>query len=257
MKYLGKTKDVYVVNAQKGGVTVSGSSLTLNHGPRVYLGKSCDQSMNGDMFWNPNLMGRNVSYDVDLGAVGCACNAALYLVSMPARDNSGNAIPTKCGDYYCDANYVCDVGCPEIDIQEANNHAWATTPHKCDGSGPTYSNCDGGGCGRKFDINQFGPGKNIDTNQKFNLRVSFAGSGTHLDHMLTTISQNGKSLSVRHDDCGGGYLDSVGAAIAKGMTFTISNWGGSSGGMSWLDIPPCGGENCNNGAARFSNLVID
>ena len=52
---------------------------------------------------------------MDLSQVGCACNAALYLVSMGAP----SAAPTKCGDYYCDANDVCGVNCPEMDIQEA------------------------------------------------------------------------------------------------------------------------------------------
>lgn len=258
---MGNTTYKYVVNKGGSGIDVSSDGkITIQHGPRVYLGKSCDQSMNGDMFWSINLLGKNLSYDVNLGAAGCGCNIAFYLTNMPARRGDGSADPTKCGDYYCDANNVCGVGCPEIDIMEANNAADHVTPHKCDKNGRTYGNCDGGGCVRPIDYNQFGPGKGtIDTNQEFNVRVGFAGSGTNLDHMTTTLTQNGKTMAVSHYDCGGGYLQSIGQALHDGMTIIISSWGdtGSGQDMSWLDSPPCdANQGCNSGAATFRNIKI-
>ena len=48
------------------------------------------------------LSGKVLSYDVDLSGIGCGCNAALYLVSMPQNTNA-----TTCHDFYCDANDVC------------------------------------------------------------------------------------------------------------------------------------------------------
>lgn len=39
-----------------------------------------------------------------------------YMTAMPVSNN-----PTKCGDYYCDANNVCGEYCTEMDVQEANN----------------------------------------------------------------------------------------------------------------------------------------
>ena len=40
------------------------------------------------------LSGKTLEFDVDLSAVGCGCNAALYLVSMPQAENR-----TMCHDY--------------------------------------------------------------------------------------------------------------------------------------------------------------
>ena len=64
------------------------------------------------LLWNAS---QTLSYTVDLSKVGCACNAALYLVAMPYHDKD------TCGDYYCDASFP-HCHCPEMDIQEANNH---------------------------------------------------------------------------------------------------------------------------------------
>lgn len=260
ISYNGSPKYVYVVNKGGSGVNVDGSKLTIDYGPRVYLGKSCDQSMNGDMFWSPNLLGKNVSYTVNLAGAGCGCNIAFYLVSMPARNGDGSPNPTKCGDYYCDANLVCGVGCPEFDIMEANNAADHVTPHKCDGNSPNYYNCDGGGCVKAIDYNQFGPGKGtIDTNKDFKVQIGFAKGGSGLDHVTTILTQEGRSMSVYHNDCGGGYLQSMGNSLAQGMTFTISSWGdkGSGGDMQWLDVPPCNpGTGCNGGSATFSDIKI-
>lgn len=74
-------------------------------------GYSCADYDDGAMV----LGGQTLSFDVDLSSVGCGCNAALYLVSMPQ-----NKQPTACGDFYCDANSVCGVACTEIDLMEAN-----------------------------------------------------------------------------------------------------------------------------------------
>merc|ERR1719450_615988 len=112
--------------------------------------------------WRPEdimqfkLLGRTLSFTVDLSKVGCGCNLALYLVSEPALDRSGS--PEAAGDgapdfcesspYYCDANKVCGTYCPEVDIMEANNHVFGSTPHICDAPDAAghYSGCDPAGC---------------------------------------------------------------------------------------------------------------
>ena len=116
----GVPKTVWVKSAGKTnrGIDVSGGNLTVEHGPRAYLISECTESVTPSTFsrsallWNAS---KTLSYTVDLSKVGCACNAALYLVAMPYHDKD------TCGDYYCDASFP-HCHCPEMDIQEANNH---------------------------------------------------------------------------------------------------------------------------------------
>jgi hypothetical protein len=49
------------------------------------------------------LLGKTLSYTVDLSQVACGCNAALYTVTMPAYNKNGIPIPTINGDYYCES----------------------------------------------------------------------------------------------------------------------------------------------------------
>ena len=55
--------------------------------------------------------------------------------------------PTKCKDYYCDANIVCGEFCTEIDFMEVNNRAFAVAPHNCPGKQPNehFTSCGRGG----------------------------------------------------------------------------------------------------------------
>lgn len=81
--------------------------------------------INNQGSWDPSqftkirLLDQELSVDVDLSQIACGCNAALYMVSMPGYNNGGGHE----SDYYCDANQVGGVWCPEMDLMEANNHA--------------------------------------------------------------------------------------------------------------------------------------
>lgn len=150
-------------------------------------------------------------FDVDLSGVGCGCNAAFYLTQMPAGE------PTRCGDYYCDANNVCGALCTEIDLMEANNHAFQATMHKCWNGG-----CDGGGCGantRHDSSNPYGPGgqHKINTQSKFTVKTVFGASGGKLVNVTTILEQNGNSYMMRHDDgrCGGGYMEAIAGPLVS------------------------------------------
>jgi len=251
-----------------GGVSVSGNTLKLNHGVRVYFGHTCVTSFTPDMYKNtlPSLLGSTLRYTVDLSHAGCACNAALYLVAMPAYNSNNQPDATKCGDYYCDANNVCGLYCPEIDIMEANSLAWQSTPHKCNPPNQNYyPSCDGGGCGKKvysMNPNAYGPGSQytINTQQPFDVNVTFGtNSNNQFNKMTTNLYQNGKVVTLNHDDgCGSGYLESLTDVLRNGMVVAMSYWGDTSDTMSWLDIPPCSsGQNCNtNTQFTISNFGV-
>merc|ERR1719464_108764 len=85
-----------------GGMT--GNSLRLDHNSGFSVTKSCQEGS-----WDPSditllhLLGKTLSFAVDLSKVGCACNLALYLVHGPARDQSGKPSEGTCSwsPYYC------------------------------------------------------------------------------------------------------------------------------------------------------------
>jgi len=265
----GTTDPTYIAQTggtKDGGIRINGNALTVNHNTRSYLASACSNAFAPDTFKQLHLLDRTLSFTVDLSNVGCGCNAALYLVNMPAYSQNGQANPTECGDFYCDANNVCGAWCPEMDIFEANNRALAVTPHKCDPEqGKWYPHCDGGGCSmntHRLDPNSFGLGANfvINTQNPFTVAISFITSNKQLAKITTTLTQNGKRYSFSHDDarCGGGYLGSLTDAFNQGMVVAISYWGSTGSTMSWLDVPPCDvGENCNTATTvTFSNIAV-
>mmetsp|Transcript_29161 Transcript_29161/g.59676 ORF Transcript_29161/g.59676 Transcript_29161/m.59676 type:complete len:424 (-) Transcript_29161:204-1475(-) len=256
----GLPKSVYVVDSSESGtISVKGNAITLPHGPRVYLAETCAPAMSSDMFWFPDFTKYSLSFTVDVSAVGCGCNGAVYLVNMPS------ATITSCGDYYCDANYVCGEGCNEFDIMEANNHAAQVTPHKCGADGT--SDCDGGGCATK--LVGFGvSGVAIDSSKPFRVELAVGSVGAvNADDdeassavaTSTTYSQEGAVTVVRHTDknCGASYMEGM-QPTWQNMVVTASNWGDSGGGMSWLDGDAgCSDStSCNKGAFTFSDVRL-
>ena len=163
-------------------ITGGGTRLALKHNSGASVVSACPGKWRPEDILEFKLLDKTMSFTVDLSKVGCACNLAFYLVSAPARDVDGTPIPgdnmLAPGNYYCDANKVGGQWCPEVDIMEANNHAFQSTPHKCDP--PTnghYANCDRGGCGQNTrDMpNSYGPGGQfrIDTTKPFKVITAF------------------------------------------------------------------------------------
>jgi len=247
----GKPKTIWL-DSTPGG-SAGQINMPHNNGARFHTADGAHP----DSVYSVNWIGGSLDYDVNLSQSGCSCNAALYLVSMPAKDNNGNYSGGNDGTFYCDANKVNGQWCPEFDIMEANKYAWHTTPHTCDS--PTdkghYNNCDrGGSCFVKAwerDSNAYGPGKRIDTNKDFHVKFSFGTSNFKVE-----MTQGSNSFVMDTTDCGN-YYQKMAGDLARGMTIVVSNWGEKYDTMSWLDADTgCQGECYNNPMLYVKNIAI-
>ena len=242
----------------KNYVSVANDTITLHGGGRVYLGQQDDLGPNS--FYQVPLLGKRLTFDVDLSQVGCSCNGALYAVSMPAYNSNQQLVPGETSEYYCDANQVGGTYCPEMDVMEANKYAMASTPHTCQYVAPHYyPSCDRGGCGANvLDATgyQFGPGKTIDTNKPFTLSVSFITNGDTLTTLTNDFYQEGRH--IQFNSCRPDYLQWMGKSL-PGITVVMSLWGTGAGGMSWLDGKSgCqGGCNVMGSKVTFSSIVVE
>lgn len=261
----GKTLELPVM--ESGGtkgpkVSVSKNTISLAHNARTYIAAQCDTEFKPSSFYIFKLMDKTISYTVDLSEVGCACNAALYLTSMPAYNSSQSPDPTRCEDYYCDANKVCGIYCPEIDLIEANNHNIHITPHSCDEpDGKYYSHCDGGGYSvgaYESDKLSFGPSNEhvIDTTKPFKIAHTFESNGGSLSKITSVMSQGDKEYTMVHDK--DSYVKKLTKPVMDGMAIVMSYWGVTGSQMSWLDVPPCDiSTNCKTDTTvAFSNIVV-
>lgn len=246
-------------------VDVEMNKTVLNHGARVYLGSECRDTFEDNMYYQFKLMDKTIKYTVDLSNVGCGCNAAFYLVSMPAYNSKNVTDPSTSKDYYCDANKVHKTSgfyCPEIDLFEANTHNIHITPHTCDApTGKYYSNCDSPGYNvSAYDTNPnyYGPGLKytVDTTKPFTLSHTFTSSASILSKITSVFTQGKKSFTLTHDKSD--YLKGLTDAVKNGMVISISLWGGDADWMSWLDIPPCSRNiNCDpKTSVPFSNIIV-
>jgi hypothetical protein len=207
------------------------------------------------VFQKWNLVGATLTYDVNLATAGCGTDASFYLVSMPAQGAANN------GDYYCDTNAVEGYSCPEIDLFEANRHALQITLHKC--TSPT-SGCDTGGCALNtqtapgLSSTSYGPGSGytINTENQFQVAMTFETTNGVLSALKTVISQGSNSITLTHSsNCASGYLSSIGSSLSLGMVPVFSYWSGS---VTWLDYPACQSESNEESGSQMiiSNIVI-
>ena len=231
-----------------------------------------------------DLLGKTLSYTVDVSKVDCGCNAALYLVAMDR--------PTSFSSGYCDIQSAGD-NCLEIDLMEANRKAFQTTLHSQTGTG-FNGDCNQYGCSYnwgKHATNMYGQGSGcappptlsplppsppsggaaclsptppnpslhtrrhkIDSSKPYEVAAHFGHDG----EMTVTLTQGGRSFTVWDTDKAGNYPEGSNkhgvpkaasaavrkAMLDKGVVLVGSLWGG--GDMSWLD----GG--CSNGYSQCS-----
>jgi len=230
---------------------------------RTYFAEECDEGIYSNTRYTAmQLLGRTLKYTTDVSQAGCGCNAAFYLVSM-----AQNSLVSSCNDYYCDANKVCDVGCAEVDIQEASKRAWHSTLHAADdgyGTGGGFGGGESWNGPRDFTAQEYGPGARcIDTMFPFQVAVSFPVQGGKLQAMKVTLTQAGKgcplTVSIGQYD----KMSEMGSAIAAGMTPVISYW--KSRDMLWMDgkgkdgLGPCeiDGQHCGESVKFYGFSVED
>lgn len=266
-------------NYTSAGVTTSGASVTMKQfmpstsgissvSPRIYL----LDNHHGD-YVLLKLLGKELTFDVDLSTLPCGENGALYLTEMDASGgrNEYNTGGARYGSGYCDAQ--CPVGtwkngtlntngskycCNEMDILESNSVAAAFTPHPCTDD---VSACDSSGCG----FNPYGlgyldywaPGGTVDTRKPFKVITQFITDDGTTNGTLSEIrriyQQGNVTLpsaisapsgdSINSTWCSSadstvdeyGNLESMGRALSRGMVLAFSVWNDASQYMSWLD----------------------
>ena len=159
-----------------------GSEFAMGFNGRAYLSNT--QMFDKNQFFIPNLLGGSMEYDVDLSEAGCNCNAAMYMIGMPAKNQNGSFRAGEDGMFYCDAAAVGGAYCPEFDIMEANQYAYRAVNHHCNepNSGGHYDWCDKpGSCAvdiitdHPTNEKHYGPGSEytIDTLREFHIKVDF------------------------------------------------------------------------------------
>ncbi len=252
----GKPQVKYVISGEwaRSFVKVSMSNITLRGGGRVYLADSSSDEITAGSFYHVDLLGKRLTYTVDLSHVGCSCNAALYALAMPAHDSSKQPAPGENGEYYCDADKLTGYYCPDMDIMEANKFAMASTAHACQSATPPYyPTCDKTGCGQNVlgvNKNSYGPGKMINTDRPVTISVSFVMDGHNLTKVTNHFRQDGQDFYF--DSCNPDYLSLIGPNLS-GMVITMSIWGVSHpGGMAWLD----GKSGCHDGCDVAASQVV-
>mmetsp|Transcript_183398 Transcript_183398/g.581696 ORF Transcript_183398/g.581696 Transcript_183398/m.581696 type:complete len:278 (+) Transcript_183398:489-1322(+) len=255
---------------------------------RSYFGKHCNPAKttyNRHDYVSIDLLGKTFRYTTDISGVGCGCNAAVYLTSMEQ-----NRRKSEYGDFYCDAAKVGGIACGEIDLQEANEHAWLSTLHGYTkrlgqvgedilGLSLGFGGSNGHPIRRDWSNTDYGRGgRCVDTSHAFEVAVSFPmdASGA-LAAFEVQLSQKGRpcELTARHEAYpvkgrGGSLIPEhrdgfkeVTKFLRAGMTPMVSYW--KSNDLLWMDGIGLDGrgacakdraEDCPN-AVRFYNFSVE
>ena len=180
----------------------SGSSLQVSllpleqgkktrNGGRVYLADYCGEHPQPEHYAAVPLVGRTLSVTVDLSAATCGCVAAFYLSYLRSAPAPGLCS----GDWYCDANAICGTNCAEIDIFEANQHAFHAALHEATDTAGVIGGIGGSAAGLERD--DFGPQSHatIVTSRPFRVHAFFEPieGGEWFQGLIITLEQEGRS----------------------------------------------------------------
>ncbi len=230
------------------------SAPQSRNGARVYLAHGCvEGSYNGTqpLYTRLQLVGKVLSFTADVSRATCGCNVAAYLVAM-----GSNRAPGVCdGDFYCDAMSVCGTPCAEVDLMEANAHAFHATAHTSgDGKGGGQQGVGGRAgllthSGWAFSAEEYGPGGTvIDTSLPFRVSAHFeADAAGRLESIEMVLRQppleaeDGQAGRVlRFPMASADYVAKMRDEFARGLTLTLSYWSATAKELSWLQGGVCG-----------------
>lgn len=250
------------------GVSTDGGSLQLKYsapsggtGSRVYL---MDGNGADDEYTMLRLVGKEIAFDVALSTLGCGFNGAAYLVEMASDGSkSSGAQGAIYGTGYCDAQCPSDlhttvggqanyagssICCNEMDIWEANDMAYATTPHPCadasgnDLVGPTSctgeecSNglCDSSGCDfnpyRNGAPSFYGDSMTVDSSQTMTVVTQFIGDENTgvLAEIRKLFVVNGVVINQTETTVNGNVHDSITTSYCTDENEAFGNNGDST-----------------------------
>ena len=250
-------------------VSISGAALSLGHEPSATRGTRLwlahDASLRPESYAQFALLGRTLSYRIDLSAVGCSCNTALYWVAMPGIGPDGTPERGAFGNYYCDSNRVGGVWCWELDTIEANMHAMQVAPHSCSApAGEHIATCDRAGAAvntRNVRPNGLCPSDEcvIDSRRPFRHVQSFVADGAarRLVAIVNVLEQGGRTFAF-NGTSDAAYLEAMSGPLDRGLVLTFQLWGGPWKLMSWLDEKTrCSGDCPVNARVVYSDISID
>jgi hypothetical protein len=266
IKQDGKVLNLHVAALEAGLVKSNGdgSAITMKWGgeTRAFVVKQAMDDMPLENYHDFVLLNRELSYDVDLGTVGCSCNAALFFSSMPGYGMNGEVAMGDNAPFYCDANKIGGVWCWEHDVIESNMWAIHSTPHTCNAPAEEYiSSCDRGGCSANPPHDSFCPAAHctIDTRRPFRHHQRFVTDPTKkvLSAITNKLVQGNRS--VEWSACPDAkYLAQMTPVMAGKMKMVFQLWGDTYKGMDWLDASTgCSGA-CDSHSASMtiSNIEI-
>lgn len=268
---------VYIVQSHSCGITgyepcnitMTENSYTITGNGRLYF-TDRDAPLgypNFDIYAKMNILGKLLSYTVDMSKVGCGCNAGAYFVQMPGKDSSGNYALTVDNDYYCDGNHNQSY-CPTYNLIEANKYTMAASLHSCTPS-PTvpgyFPSCDEYGCETNiYNVNSsyMCPSSTciIDTTMPYNVtHLQHTALSGLLDYILVTLSQGSQSVEFNLNICGNhnAYASRMTRTLYSPVNFVSSLWT-SPNGMQFLDGLTGCSEACDLSSASvtFSNFAL-
>jgi hypothetical protein len=186
-------------------------------------------------------------FEVDISRVPCGMVAALYFVALPLQ-NVARLRSDACAPY-CDANAVCGISCAELDVMEANRHAFRSTVHGAHDPG-------GRGCGQggEAEADAWPPGLYgaaaacVDTTKPFALKFSYRVEGPEVFLRQGTCELHLQLPPVPAD---------FDASAKAGVIPVLSLWS-EPGATRWLDGGACGltPDPCPAGALACANVTF-